>query len=111
MGWGSGENYRNEVIGYSHIGVCSEPGCDEEIDKGLYFTCGGLEGVNGQRGCGRHFCGSHLFYVTSQQEEDEGDEYDPEFDECENAGVCSHCVKRMDAGLSTGMEDITWQSQ
>ena len=103
MGWGSGENYRGETVGYNHAAICTESGCDSEIDRGLAYTCGGLEGVEGQRGCGRHFCETHLSYVIL----DTGDDY-PEEDDDENAAVCGHCMKRIEAGLPTGMADASW---
>lgn len=61
MGWGCGVNSRGVTVGYSIQAVCAEDGCDAPIDKGLAYCCGGLAGVEGEKGCGRYFCGQHLF--------------------------------------------------
>lgn len=61
MGWSKGYNYLGEEIGYSVPAVCSEPGCDEKIDRGLAYTCGGLQGHDGET-CGGAFCSEHLYY-------------------------------------------------
>jgi hypothetical protein len=70
MGWASGKNVKGRTIGYSHRAVCDEPGCHKKIDLGLAYCCGGLDGVNGEAGCGDYFCGEHLWY--SENEEIEG---------------------------------------
>jgi hypothetical protein len=62
MGWAHGTNYKGEEVGYGVEAVCAEDGCDEKIDKGLAYCCGDLEGVEGERGCGRYFCTAHLWY-------------------------------------------------
>jgi hypothetical protein len=111
MGYAFGLNYRREEIGYGVEATCTQDGCFKEIDKGLYFTCGGMEGVDGQRGCGRHFCGDHLVYVTSQLERQQGDDYDPEDEDSERAAVCEHCAALEKKGHETGMADESWKSQ
>lgn len=103
MGWGSGENYRGEIVGYAHRGFCDEPGCDTVIDRGLGYTCGGLEGVEGERGCGRHFCERHLSYLLLEDEDERIETYTRE-----NGPLCPHCLDRVEKGLPTGMEDISW---
>ena len=63
MGWSSGANYEGRTIGYGHRSTCEHPGCDEPIDLGLGYCCGGIDGVNGEAGCGHYFCGEHLFHT------------------------------------------------
>jgi hypothetical protein len=108
MGWASGLNYCGETVGYGHPTVCSETGCDESIDKGLAYTCGGLEGVEGEAGCGRHFCGSHLYRPFPFPDEEDDPRFDVRDENRENAALCSHCTSRWEKGLYTGMEDISW---
>lgn len=64
MGWARGLNSAGVVVGYSVEAVCSQDGCEELIDKGLAYCCGGLAGVEGEMGCGKYFCGSHLFFPS-----------------------------------------------
>lgn len=60
MGWAVGydHNWRRD-IGYGVPAVCDHPGCNEEINRGLAYVCGG-EPYGGEDGCGLHFCGKHL---------------------------------------------------
>lgn len=66
MGNGSYEIWRNgraERAGYNVIDICHQEGCSAEIDRGLYFLCGGTPGGD-EYGCGGYFCGSHLFMAA-----------------------------------------------
>jgi len=60
MGWSIGydSNWKRD-IGYGVPAVCDHPDCNEEIDRGLAFVCGG-EPYGGERGCGLYFCGRHM---------------------------------------------------
>lgn len=59
MGWSIGydTNWKRD-IGYGVPAVCDHPGCDEPIDRGLGYVCGG-EPYGGDDGCGLYFCGKH----------------------------------------------------
>jgi hypothetical protein len=46
--------------GYTVPQVCDEPGCTEQIDRGLSGLCGETPG-DPEHGCGRYFCDSHLY--------------------------------------------------
>jgi len=46
--------------GYGVDAVCEEPGCTEEIDRGLGCLCGTTPG-DPEDGCGKYFCGKHLY--------------------------------------------------
>lgn len=66
MGWGHcGTDGLGREIGYAIPATCDEPGCDTPIDRGLSFVCGGMHG-GGEAGCGRYFCGKHLFCVGGE---------------------------------------------
>jgi hypothetical protein len=60
MGWSIGydSNWQRD-IGYGVPAVCDHPKCTEDIDRGLYYVCGG-EPYGGEKGCGLYFCGNHL---------------------------------------------------
>lgn len=61
MGWSIGfDRNWNRDIGYGVPAYCDHPGCNEEIDRGLAFVCGGHP-YGGDQGCGLYFCDKHLF--------------------------------------------------
>lgn len=61
MGWSIGFDTKwGRDIGYGVPAYCDHPGCDEEIDRGLSYVCGG-EPFGGEDGCGLYFCSRHLF--------------------------------------------------
>lgn len=60
MGWEIGfDGNWNRDVGYGVPAICDHPGCNEKIDRGLAFVCGG-EPMGGDKGCGLYFCGNHL---------------------------------------------------
>ena len=61
MGWSIGYDTKNKRdIGYGVPAICDHPGCNEEIDRGLSYVCGG-EPFGGDKGCGLYFCQDHLY--------------------------------------------------
>lgn len=75
--------------GYGVPAYCEQPGCNEEIDRGMSYACGGEP--FSEYGCDRYFCSEHLHYTYFDPEEDDGrckHEYDCE---CETAEVCERC--------------------
>lgn len=62
MGWAVGydDNWKRD-IGYGVPSICDHPDCNEKIDRGLSYVCGG-EPYGGEHGCGLYFCGKHLSY-------------------------------------------------
>jgi hypothetical protein len=63
MGWSIGyDSSWKRDIGYGVPAVCDHPDCNEEIDRGLSYVCGG-QPYGGDRGCGLYFCGNHLHYA------------------------------------------------
>ncbi len=62
MGWSVGyDEIWKRFIGYGVVAYCDHPDCNEEIDRGLSYVCGG-EPYGGDRGCGLYFCEEHLYY-------------------------------------------------
>jgi len=45
--------------GYDVEDVCHQPGCTEEIDRGVGYLCGDQPGEDGSYGCGWWFCAEH----------------------------------------------------
>jgi len=81
MGWSYGHNVEGEEVGYSVPAVCNEPGCEAKIDRGLSYTCGGLDGHSGVIGtCGKPFCSEHLLYGSKLSHD----------------AVCSRCYEATD---------------
>lgn len=59
MSWAIGFDTRwQRDIGYGVPAWCDHPGCNERIDRGLSYVCGG-EPYGGDEGCGLYFCGKH----------------------------------------------------
>lgn len=67
MGWSIGYSNGRD-IGYGVPAVCDYPKCDKEIDRGLSYACGGLDGVEGEIGCGLYFCSEHLNHYRKGQQ-------------------------------------------
>ena len=57
VGWA--HNWKRE-IGYGVPAWCDHPDCEEVIDRGLSYVCGG-EAYGGDTGCGLFFCARHLY--------------------------------------------------
>jgi len=59
MSWSIGyDNNWKRDIGYGVPAVCDHPKCNEEIDRGLGYVCGG-DAYGGEKGCGLFFCVEH----------------------------------------------------
>ena len=61
MGWSVGydEHWKRD-IGYGVPAWCDHPDCNEVIDRGLSYVCGG-QPYGGDNGCGLYFCGKHIY--------------------------------------------------
>jgi hypothetical protein len=64
MGWDSNW-YRD--IGYGVPAWCDQPTCEEKIDRGLDYVCGG-QPYGGEDGCGLYFCGAHLWLTEDRDQ-------------------------------------------
>lgn len=61
MGWSIGRSSKDgRDIGYGVPSICDHPDCNKQIDRGLAYVCGMINSEGEDRGCGLHFCGSHL---------------------------------------------------
>ncbi len=59
MSWGVGyDDHWKRDIGYGVPALCDHPDCNEEIDRGLGWVCGG-QPYGGEHGCGLFFCSTH----------------------------------------------------
>jgi hypothetical protein len=68
MGWSIGydDNWKRD-IGYGVPATCDHPECNEKIDRGLSYVCGG-EPYGGEHGCGLYFCGRHVTYAGGRRD-------------------------------------------
>lgn len=67
MGWAVGWDHKwKRDIGYGVPAWCDHPNCDEVIDRGLSYVCGG-ELYGGEFGCGLSFCSKDLYIGESVQ--------------------------------------------
>lgn len=57
MGWAVGD-HNGRDIGYGVPAKCDHPDCDNDIDRGLAYVCGGAP-YGGDDGCGLFFCATH----------------------------------------------------
>ena len=83
MGWSIGyDSDWDRDIGYGVPAYCDHPDCNEEIDRGLSFVCGG-EPYGGSEGCGLYFCRKHL---------------DCDINESESVmpQLCERCIKNLE---------------
>ena len=80
MGWSVGyDEKRKRDIGYGVPAVCDHPACNEEIDRGLGYVCGG-EPYGGEDGCGLYFCGKHLYPKKCNRCNEHKEPYEPKPD-------------------------------
>lgn len=93
MSWAVGfDNRHNRFIGYGVPAYCDHPDCNEEIDRGLSYVCGG-EPWGGNHGCGLHFCENHLQFA--------GDKRD-------NVQLCSRCYTHRGKEYAPSVEHPDW---
>lgn len=60
MGWSIGTGNDGRDIGYGVPAHCDQPRCSALIDRGLSYVCGMINTDGEDRGCGLHFCSTHL---------------------------------------------------
>lgn len=59
MGWATGVNQSGRDIGYAVEATCDHTECNEKIDRGIAYVCGGMHDGD-EHGCGDYFCYTHL---------------------------------------------------
>jgi hypothetical protein len=75
--------------GYGVPTFCEHPGCNEEIDRGMSFACGGEP--FSELGCDRYFCSNHL-YTTGFRRDGSDKRCDHERKcKCDFVDVCERC--------------------
>lgn len=82
MGWSIGNGQGGRDIGYGVPAICDHPDCDERIDRGISYCCGGYVGEDG---CGLYFCGKHL--SSGVRNDGENDDDWTSHEVCE---ICKH---------------------
>ncbi len=86
MGWGNcGEDSKGRPIGYMHEATCDHEGCDEKIDRGLSYACGGRHGDCGGQACDKYFCTKHMKSI---------EKIDEFTDELSSGQLCFSCYER-----------------
>ncbi len=94
MGYAVYQIRNSRFGGYGVPTFCEHPDCNEEIDRGMSFACGGEP--FSEVGCDLYFCGKHLIYTGFKMN---GDWFpdclcDHEDDcGCEYKEVCERCAK------------------
>lgn len=86
MGWAIGTGNGGRDIGYGVPAICDQPGCDEEIDRGISYACGNFRSDSG---CGQYFCSKHLNYFYYDIKDVSMNESDHTDDGIE---FCDHCL-------------------
>ena len=75
--------------GYGVPAICEYPGCNEKINRGIPFACGGEP--FSEHGCDRYFCSKHLeyHYINENGEKCQHEEDDCD---CECVELCERCA-------------------
>jgi len=64
MGWGDcGLDTAGRPVGYNISSSCDDPVCDEWIDRGLGYACGGMHGES-EYSCEKYFCEDHMGFIS-----------------------------------------------
>ena len=101
MGYANcGKDSQDRPIGYTVEAVCDHEGCDEVIDRGLSYACGGDHDFSTNTdhpmgeslSCDKYFCGQHLYMMLVP--------YSLDRKEPHLATLCSSCVKETEDMMS-----------
>ncbi len=89
--------------GYGVPAICEHPKCNEEIDRGMSFACGGEP--FSEHGCDRYFCSKHLDYTLFKED---GSRCRHRNDcDCDMVQLCARCAKNK-APFKYKPEHPTW---
>ncbi len=111
MGYGVYQISNGRWGGYGVPAYCEHPDCNEEIDRGFGYACGGEP--FSEYGCDQYFCSKHLQMVGFQ---DNGELY-PDYlcdhdysDKCECVWkeVCESCATGHKVSFPYKPEHPTW---
>lgn len=96
--------------GYGVPSYCEHPDCNEEIDRGMAFACGGAPDAEGS--CNRYFCEKHrqgCFYIDPEgMHADDVKEGDDEDDYEFFTGFCERCATDKDTPFPHKDEHPVW---
>jgi hypothetical protein len=93
MGWANcGYDSKGRSIGYIFEAICDYPECNEKIDRGLAYACGGMHGEHDYY-CEKYFCSEHLRYGELPN------------DECTEYPICEECRKALEEALKAETEE------
>lgn len=86
MGYSIGVGVDGRDIGYGVVATCDHPNCEEKIDRGMSYCCGGYFGDHADSGCYLYFCTKHqqMTYVGEGKENDDSSEYVDLCERCAN---------------------------
>lgn len=90
--------------GYGVPAICEYPKCNEEIDRGVSYACGGEP--NSEYGCDRYFCSKHLNYTYYNPSTGKKCRHKKDC-ECDFIEVCEKCEKNKDP-FPYKYEHIDW---
>ena len=76
--------------GYGVPSFCEHPSCNEEIDRGMAFACGGEP--FSEYGCDRYFCGKHREIKGWNVEKEMWCRHKKDCD-CKFKEICERCAK------------------
>lgn len=79
----------NRWGGYGVPATCEHPDCNEEIDRGVSFACGGEP--FSEHGCDRYFCSKHLNYTYFNPSTGKKCRHKKDCD-CDLIQVCERCA-------------------
>lgn len=74
--------------GYGVSAVCEHPDCNEEIDRGVSYACGGEP--FSEHGCDMYFCSKHLHYINFNPKTGKKCRHQKDCD-CDMVQVCERC--------------------
>jgi hypothetical protein len=114
MGYAFYELPDGREAGYGVEAVCDEPGCAEEIDRGLGYLCGTDPGEP-EDGCGGYFCGAHDFHhiefgaigvcAMPGKVKDHTYEPDPDYADEDDPNICGWIYKPTGTTCGYGLVD------
>lgn len=93
MGWGyCGTDSKNREIGYCIDATCDYVGCNNKINRGLSYACGGMHGEP-DGACEGYFCENHLHYVCDKEGELPSPQLCPDCKAEWDVNACNDCNK------------------
>lgn len=93
MGYAVYEIGNHRWGGYGVPAICEYPTCNEEIDRGMGYACGGEP--FSEHGCDLYFCSKHTESIIINPATGKQCRHQKDCDcDCDLIGVCERCAKR-----------------